>query len=106
MTSIIGTANEFQLESQIQLIGSGLKEYCDQITRFAVGTEEKVALRKRKGHLIGASWSLPGTIPTIWVTAIREAGPIRVIQATGRNFLMKAMKGKKPDPACWFLPFL
>ena len=44
MTSIIGTANEFQPESQIQLIGSGLKEYCDQITRFSMDTEEKVAL--------------------------------------------------------------
>lgn len=40
-TSIVRTANEFQLESQIQLIGSGLKEYCDQITRFAMDREKE-----------------------------------------------------------------
>lgn len=41
MISIVRTANEFQLESQIQLIGSGLKEYCDQITRLAMDREKE-----------------------------------------------------------------
>lgn len=43
---------------------------------------------------------LPGTTTlAVWVTATREAGPIRVIEASGRNFLTKATRGKNRDPA-------
>ena len=54
MTSTVGMANEFQLESQIQLIGSGLKEYCDQPTMFAMGMEEESGI-----SMPSRSWLVP-----------------------------------------------
>lgn len=55
MTSIVGTANAFQLESQIQLIGSGLKECCDQLATFAMGMKEKSGLRCAFERLVSSS---------------------------------------------------
>lgn len=89
MTSIVGTANAFQLETQIQLIGRGLKEYCDQLTTFVMGLKEKNGIRY-------AFWKLDSSSHA---PSSREAGPIRVTPATGRNFLMKATRGENHDPA-------
>lgn len=45
MTSTVGRAHVLQLEIQIPLIGSGLKESCDQLTTFAMGMKEESGIR-------------------------------------------------------------
>lgn len=56
MTSIVEMAKAFQLEIQIQLIGSGLKEHYDQLTAFAMGMKEKSGLGKAFRKLVCSFW--------------------------------------------------
>lgn len=55
MTSKVGMPNAFELESQIQLIGSGLKECCDQLTMFAMGMKEESGVRYAFLRLVSSS---------------------------------------------------